>query len=162
MSEVVSRMAKFQSNIVKDAMVHLQHDEVVTRLRVREVLGADLPSYLFDESKTLMENIRLQTSQLRSLIEDRSFGAGSKRHTSLTCWEMGVFLLMTLIVYFVPILALLFCWKLSLFLELPLSLDLLWELVELPKEDNERLSSLQMLVFLGVQMENYPNELSQA
>jgi hypothetical protein len=71
MSQVVYKMAKFQSISVADAVVHLQRDKVVTHLSLREVLGANLPSYLFDESKALMENARSLTRQLRTLVERR-------------------------------------------------------------------------------------------
>jgi hypothetical protein len=111
-SQVVYKMAKFQSISVADAVVHLQHDKVVTHLSLREVLGANLPSYLFDESKALMENARSHTRQLRTLVQRRRMEdpfvveAGEVQHSKnlpvgyvVAAGVIGVALLIALFVF---------------------------------------------------------------
>jgi uncharacterized protein YneF (UPF0154 family) len=179
MSQVVYKMAKFQSNTVTDAMVHLQSEEVVTRLSVREALGADLPSYLVDESKTLMEKVNSDINRLKW---------GTYVRHSLPVWEIGVFMLIALILYFAPptlaiilsafaltavaiaiiVLAFVAGFATATFVivmaiiiavsDNPPSFE---DLQRRMMKPNKRLSSLQMLENLGVELGNLANEISQ-
>jgi hypothetical protein len=187
MSQVVYKMVKFQSNSVSDAVVHLQHDKVVTHLSLREVLGVNLPSYLFDQSKGLMENARSHSRQLRTLVQGRRMEdpfvveAGEVQHSKnlpvgyvVAAGVIGVALLIALFVFNAPASVIILV-AIALTVGMAVAMMIMMKQRRAGSHDfhsfedsqrrvaevDKRMNSLQTLEYLTEQTENLVNEVSQ-